>query len=301
MTLSFRSSGLFCKKRNLIIVLLSFAAIINVPAQIKPMAAIFYQNQYLANPAMAGLEKGAFFNLSYRKQLNSVSGALTEQTLTGAYGFSKAAVGLNIYNEKAGLLKRTRVVGSYAYHLPLDMDQKLHFGISVGMLSEKVDNSFIKGDATDVNVSRFNDRNANIDGDFGIAYTFRGLTIQGAVSDLNNFINAEKTDLVNYATFFSALSYKFYTGKEIGAVGIEPKLCFRGIKKADGILDAGVNVSFAQERFNILGMYHSAKNATFGFGINYKKLTISGIYSSVPSAFRGYTDGDFELGLGIRL
>jgi hypothetical protein len=189
----------------------------HVNAQLKPLAAAFYQNQYLINPAMAGVQGGTSFDLSYRTQLNSVPGALKEQALTGTYSFDKAAIGLNV------------------------------------------------------------------------------------ILNLNNFMNRFKRDQINYSTFFTAISYKFNAGKEYGDVGLEPKLCYRGIKEADGILDAGVNVVFAQDRFNVYGLYHTSENATFGFGIKYKTLSLSGIYSSVPYAFRGYTNGDFELGLGIRL
>lgn len=289
------------KKNTLFIILFSFVFMLHVDAQIKPLAATFYQNQYLINPAMAGLGGGISFDLSYRKQLNSVPGALTEQALTGTYSFDKATIGLNVYNEKAGLLRRTRVLGSYAYHLKLNEKDKLHFGLSVGVLNEKADESSIKGDATDVNIGRFNDRGAVVDGDFGAAYTGNGITVQGAILNLNNFMNRDKRNQINYATFFTALSYKFNMGKEYGDVGLEPKVSYRGIKEADGIVDAGMNVTFAQDRFNVFGLYHSSENATFGFGIKYKTLSLSGIYSSVPSAFSGYTNGDFELGLGIRL
>jgi type IX secretion system PorP/SprF family membrane protein len=289
------------KKNISFIVLFSFAFMFHVNAQLKPLAAAFYQNQYLINPAMAGVQGGTSFNLSYRTQLNSVPGALKEQALTGTYSFDKAAIGLNVYNETAGLLKRTRVVGSYAYHLKLNQNDNLHFGLSVGVLNEKVEQSSIRGDATDSNIDRFNARGAVVDGDFGVAYRSKGVAIQGAILNLNNFMNRYKRDQINYSTFFTAISYKFNAGKEYGDVGLEPKLCYRGIKEADGILDAGVNVVFAQDRFNVYGLYHTSENATFGFGIKYKTLSVSGIYSSVPHAFRGYTNGDFELGLGIRL
>ena len=277
------------KKKTSFIVLFSFAFMLYTNAQLKPLAAAFYQNQYLINPAMAGLEGGTSFDLSYRQQLNSTPGGLTEQALTGTHGFNKAAIGLNVYNEKAGLLNRVRVLGSYAYHLKLNENDKLHFGLSVGVLNEKVDETSIRGDATDVNISRFNARGAVVDGDFGAAYTRKGITVQGAILNLNN------------STFFTALSYKFNMGKTYGDVGLEPKLCYRGTKEADGIVDAGINVTFAQDRFNVFGLYHSSENATFGFGIKYKTLSLSGIYSSVPHAFSGYTNGDFELGLGIKL
>ena len=62
-----------------------------VKAQLHPMGAMYFQNQYLANPAMAGLESGLRADLAYRKQWSSIPGAPETQSITADYGSSKKA------------------------------------------------------------------------------------------------------------------------------------------------------------------------------------------------------------------
>lgn len=44
-------------------------------AQLNPMGSIYYQNQFLANPAMAGLETGLNLNAAFKTQWTGVDGA----------------------------------------------------------------------------------------------------------------------------------------------------------------------------------------------------------------------------------
>ncbi|RYY52088.1 MAG: type IX secretion system membrane protein PorP/SprF, partial [Chitinophagaceae bacterium] len=90
-----------------------------VSAQLNPAAAQYYVNQYIANPAFAGAARGTTFNGTYRALWTSIPGAPVSQNLTAEYGFEKVGIGLSLFNEKSGLLGQTRVVATYAYHLPL--------------------------------------------------------------------------------------------------------------------------------------------------------------------------------------
>ena len=103
-------------------------------AQINPLGAQYFQNQYLANPAMAGYQSGMRLNLGYRNQWDNIPGSPKNVSVTGDYGTEKVGVGINFFKDEAGLLNRSRIQGSYAYHLPLNDDsKKLHFGISLGL------------------------------------------------------------------------------------------------------------------------------------------------------------------------
>lgn len=63
--------------------------------------------------------------------------AITGITFTADYGFSKVGLGLSVLNDKARLQRQTRVVGTYAYHLPLSESQNLHFGVSFGFMNRR--------------------------------------------------------------------------------------------------------------------------------------------------------------------
>ncbi len=126
------------------------ASISNSTAQINPLGAQYFQNQYLANPAMAGYQSGMRLNLGYRNQWDNIPGSPKNISVTGDYGTEKVGVGINFFKDEAGLLNRSRIQASYAYHLPLNDDsQKLHFGISLGIQTERLNNQAIVGSPND--------------------------------------------------------------------------------------------------------------------------------------------------------
>lgn len=282
--------------------LVSFACVLilqSASAQINPLGNMYFQNQYLGNPAFAGVQEGLNANLVYRKQFNQVPGAPATQAFTGDYGFgNRTAVGLNFNLAKSGLINHTRFMATYAYHLPVADDKHVHFGLSMGVAREYINNRDITGDSYDPAINRFSERGSQLDGDFGVAYTDTKLTLQASVINLGKYLKTDPNfiDGVNYGTFFTAVAYKIELNNQFYA---EPKIGYRGIKGFDNVLDAGMNFSY-QSRFSVFGLYHSTESATFGFGINYEALTFTGMYTSNTSAMRGYTNGDFEIGLNYR-
>lgn len=270
-------------------------------AQLNPLGNMYYQNQYLGNPAFAGIETGLNLNGVYRKQFTDVPGSPITQAVTGDYGFdNRTAVGLNLNFTKSGLINYMRAMATYAYHLPINESSKLHFGLSLGIMREYINNRDITGDSYDPIVNRFNDRGNQLDGDFGIAFTSKKITVQAAVINLHNYLETDPnfTPGINYANFFSALAYKIDLNNQFS---IEPKVAYRGIKGTEDIIDAGLNLSY-DNRYSIYSLYHSTKSASFGFGVAYNNaLTFTGMYSTNTSELKGYSNGDFEIGLNLKI
>src|SRR5690606_5521479 len=113
-----------------------FGSVLQGRAQLNPLGAQFYGNQYLGNPAMAGITGGLDLGLNVRRQWSKLPGGPTTQAVTAEYGFERVGLGFNASNEKAGLLRRTRAMATYAYHLPIAETHQLHFGISMGIMDE---------------------------------------------------------------------------------------------------------------------------------------------------------------------
>jgi type IX secretion system PorP/SprF family membrane protein len=272
-------------------------------AQLNPLSAQYYTNQYLINPAFAGAGQGIKLNGAYRKLWNNVEGSPLTQNLTVDYGFNKVGIGLAINNESSGLERQTRVVGSYAYHLQLNNNnQQLHFGVSLGFMSQRLENADIYGDPADPSVGQYNDRKTYLDGDFGIAYTSDKLNIQAAIPNLKSVLKNDVIKLADVATFYTAVSYKIWISEGVEGMDIEPKVAYRGVKGFDNIWDAGVQMGIADKQVYLLAMYHSTENATFGLGMDYKKkYLISGSYTTQTSALSTYTNGSFELNLRLSL
>lgn len=280
--------------------LLMFLLITPAFAQLNPMGSIYYQNQFLANPAMAGLKTGLNLNAAFKTQWTGVDGAPKTQYLTGDYGLTNNKVGLGFlfYNEAAGAINRTRATVTYAYHLPLNSGNSfLDFGLSAGLMNEWIDFGKVKGDLDDDVLNSFNDRRLYLDGDFGLAYRTDKLTLQAALPNLKRFFKRDVLrNVVDRSTYFVAAGYKFTTDKVISS--IEPKLVYRGVQNYDGIFDAGVNLQVLDNKLLFNGIYHSSNSFTAGFGANYKgQVWLLFQYTTNTSKMQNYSNGEFEVGL----
>lgn len=277
----------------------------NASAQMVPLAAQYYENQYLGNPAFVGMKAGVVnVNLGYRNQWKVIPGSPVTQSLTGDYRFDKkgmerVGLGLNVYSDKAGLIKRTRIMSSYAYHLPLNAEnQEIHFGLSFGIMNERLDMEAIIADPNDVLADQFNQRSTYLDGDFGIVYINNKLTVQGAVPNLKKLLKKDIAVSVESSTFFMAFSYKIGANPDV--VSVEPKFCFRGASDINNIWDAGAEIKFSNNALSLMGMYHSSHSSTVGLSVNYlDKVIIQGFYTSQLAAQREATGGSFEINLKV--
>lgn len=287
----------------LALVLMVFTISTPGQAQLNPLAAQYFSNQYLINPAFAGSTQGLKLNAGYRKLWSNLPGAPLTQSLTGDYGFNKVGVGINLYHESAGLQRRIRVMGSYGYHLKInEKNDQLHFGISLGFMSQRLEISDIYGNPNDPGVGQYNNRKTYLDGDFGMAYTTGRLNLQASVPNLKSVLKRDVIKLADVTTFYAAASYKIKVSDDLDGLDLEPKVAFRGVKGYDNIWDAGAQLQIADKQVFILGLYHSTKNATFGLGMDFRKrYLISGMYTTQTSALSNYTNGSFELNLGLNL
>lgn len=294
-----------CHKRSIAAGLfLAFAMLqTSVKGQLNPLATQYFQNQYLFNPAMAGINEGLNINLSVRKQWSSIPGSPFTQAVSADYLLNRAAFGVNVYNDQSGLLRSTRAVATYAYHIPLgENNQKLSFGLSAGVLSQRVPLDLVVGDQNDLSIARYNERKSYLDGDFGASFTSNNFTVQAALPNLRSVFNQDNNNYtIDRSLYFTAASYRFGFGEQQNLIVLEPKVCFRGVKGFDNILDAGANLMLANNQLSIQGMYHSSKNATFGFGLNKNAYSILAFYTTETSGLSNYTNGDFEISLRLRL
>jgi len=277
--------------------LASVACATTAKAQLNPLASQYFSNQYLFNPAMAGLNAGWNINVDYRKQAIGVEGSPSTQSGTVEYQMNKVGLGLNLYNDFSGLIRTSRAVVTYAYHLPVGANnQKLNFGLSAGILNQHVQTDNIVGDASDQTVANFNNKQNYVDGDFGISYTSDKLTIQGVLPNLKSTFKDNNT--VDKSLYFASASYKLGDVKDIT---FEPKAIFRGLKGARGIVDAGVDVGFNENVFNLQGLYHSNNTMTFGVGVNKTSFAVLAFYTTNTATINYNASGDVELGLRLKL
>lgn len=282
-----------------------FTGIKTVSAQLNPYASMYFQNQYLSNPAMAGLGQGLNLNLAIRQQWATLPGSPKAQFISGDYNAGKhVGLGLSVSNDQTGLIRQTRAVATYAYHVILGANnQQLNFGLSAGISTQHINYNEVNGDQGDVQVDRYNNQNrAYPDGDFGVSYTSNNLTMQGALPNLNHLFKTSNTILgVDRSVFITSVSYKFALNVLDGSA-LEPKLVFRGVDGYKSVLDAGLNLSLKNDLLHLYSMYHSSQSESFGFGANISKtVQLMLFYTTENTPLKTYTNGDFEVGLKLHL
>jgi type IX secretion system PorP/SprF family membrane protein len=138
-----------------------------VCAQQQPYYTQYMMNNFILNPALAGIENYWDLKLSYRNQWTGLEGAPTTLYLTinaplgktsydyetpttvpdlqaknlGAKQFQMeytappdhSGIGFTILNDKTGPLNRIAAYGSYAYHIRVGLKTTLSFGLSLGV------------------------------------------------------------------------------------------------------------------------------------------------------------------------
>jgi type IX secretion system PorP/SprF family membrane protein len=285
--------------RDLILLILFIHAMsISLHAQINPLAAQYFQNPYLANPAMAGFREGIILNLGYRNQWSNLEGSPRNLSVTGEYGTEKVGIGINFYKDEAGLFSRSKVQASYAYHLQLDDKQKaLHFGLSLGIQTEQMNLQDLVGSQNDLTAIRYNEQERIIDTDFGMAYTDGNITLEGAVNNLKSQLKIED-GTSNYATFLAALSYKIrYEDWQF-----QPKVIYHGVKGFEDLLDLGMEVRALSDQLGFMSLYHT--NKSMSYGLSYQRLKqwqLLLIYNTPTQMLKSYARGTFEAGMQLNL
>lgn len=146
-------------------------------AQQQPYYTQYIMNNFILNPALAGIENYWDLKASYRNQWVGLNGAPKTLYLTinaplgktsydyetpttvpdlqakneGAKQFqmeytappAHSGLGFTILNDKTGPLNRIAAYGSYAYHIPVGRQTSLSFGFSLGVQEITVDASSV--------------------------------------------------------------------------------------------------------------------------------------------------------------
>lgn len=154
------------KFRYILTVLLLFLTVYSIFAQQRPYYTQYILNNYIINPAVAGIENYWDVKVSHRHQWVGLDGApvTTYFTIQGPLtksGFPRQnttsfrpqgenprgrnfledyrstdphhGLGLTILNDKTGPLNRFALCGTYAYHLPLNETTSFSAGVSLGI------------------------------------------------------------------------------------------------------------------------------------------------------------------------
>lgn len=283
--------------KKYILVLLCILSASKGKAQLNPLKGQYFQNRYLANPAMAGYSGRAEVFVDYANQWSKMEGAPSTFALSGSLPISeKASVGVNILNDVAGLLKQTHGMASFAYKVSFAEDHAIRFGASATWSQDRLDLNRASASASiDPELAGYNDRESYLDGNFGATYQLKNFEAQFSYLSLNQNRNSN-ISRVSSAVFYSAVSYQFDMNESLS---VKPLLAYRGFTNFDNQLDVAVEWTAKTLRFYT--MYHTNKSFTGGIGyLDKSGFIFSTMYNSGPENLNGFSGGVFDLSLGLR-
>lgn len=269
-------------------------------AQVNPHGAIYFQNQYLANPAMAGFTKGLNLNLGYKNEWNASEGTPINQFFSLETSITKnLGFGVSLLKDEAGFFMRNKLTASLAYHLPFsDPTEHLSFGISGIGFNNRISNKDIIANQNDPIIVDFQNQEAKFDADFGLTYSKKKFTFQGAVYQLNNLIKNEGNIPNEYGLFYVALDYKWGNKN----LNINPKLALRGIRGYQDVFDFGAEAAILNNKVKLTGLYHTDQSTTAGISyLFYDKFQVMTMYHTASNKYSYNTGNIFELALNLKL
>lgn len=273
-------------------------------AQLYPLQTMYFQNQYLYNPALAGMEDKVNLNFDYMQQWSNFPGSPRIGSLTADFQpVEKVGLGLYLQQQQYGLIKQTVVKGSYAYHLPLNgSDERLNFGLSLGVNNSRINTADVVGDQSDVVVQQYNQIKPYIDGDLGIAYTSSSFSLGASLPNLHDtfFKTSDSRFDSNQLLFMALASYKINIAGSSTNTVFEPMAAYRVVRGYSNIVDAGFNLNMKNLGIYLQGVYQSSHSMVVAVGYDGGPYVINIGYTYETGQIVNYTDGSLELGLKVR-
>lgn len=286
--------------KKIIALLTIVSASLTVHAQLTTMGSMYYQNRYLINPAMAGVEAGVELNAAYRAQWVGINDSPKMQSFTAAFGSKnrQLGLGLSVYNETAGLIRRTQFKGTYAYHIQLNRENNfLDFGLSAGVSDASLDVNRIQGSQNDVAVGAYNQRKMYFDGEFGVAFRTDVFNVQFSMPSLKEFFYRDMERVIlERPTYFGYVGYRIIDYDPLIFNFVEPMVAFRILSTNRSIVDVGLKTEILDNKIMANLIYHSSNSFTIGLGLNSKRnFSVLGMFKTNTSAMSNYSNGEFEL------
>ncbi|MFD2147328.1 PorP/SprF family type IX secretion system membrane protein [Mucilaginibacter antarcticus] len=322
-------------KRYICLLLLGVFIFNNSKAQQLPQFTQYIFNNFILNPAVAGIENYTDLKMGYRAQWSGLNGAPVTSFLSinapigrnfiegDAAGFGgdnsnpssrlysqyyqasapHHGIGFTMLTDKAGQITQSKFAAVYAYHLGLAPKLNLSLGVSAGL-------SHLTFNSADVVLSNpLDPAIANISSpwkpDISIGawlYSgdfYAGLSVQQLLKQ-NVFNNSTATTEGSQTVphFYLTGGTKFYATDDITLL---PSILIKQIKPVPLTYDLNLKASF-RDKFWIGGSYRHNDSFAGLVGFNLSSfINIGYSYDATTSALNTVSRGTHEIVIGIML
>ena len=303
-----KRTGVNAIKRLSVVLMISTAIQLPLYAQQIPLFSQYFINPYLLNPAAAGAKSTPQAFFTYRKQFAGIPGSPETQALTidGALRSKNVGLGLTAFNDITNIIGRVNIVGTYAYGVDLSRYQNLRFGLSAGILQNRIFFDRISADDPgDPGLLTNVDNRTTFDGNAGLIYSLDKLKVGFTVNQIfQNEITHENAadfksidyNLVRHyiATFGYYLSLEENWDLQAIALlrtaqGLKPQFELTSVARYKDLAWLGTSY-----RYNV-GM-----NFSLGAVLD-EQFVIGYSFELATTSIRSFSNGSHEFTIGFRI
>ncbi|MEF8811427.1 MAG: type IX secretion system membrane protein PorP/SprF [Bacteroidales bacterium] len=318
-------------KRVIVLVILVLSVLpAVVKAQQIPLYSQYTMNKYLLNPAYAGSQGYTSYNLTARQQWMGFGNAKTPSTqaicaqtrvlqnnLLAKLGLvdrgmsrrrtsGRVGMGGYLFNDRNGIINRTGIQGTYAYHIPVSDRQQLSFGVSGTVYQFKLDDENIKLPDDDLGVPDplVHGRENSMfvpDATAGIYYMNNNFHI--GVSGMNLFQSVLKFGSdQSYSSYQLLRHYYLMTSYQYeldGDITLEPSLLFKTTERKN--LQADISMKAYYQGDYWMGLSYRTGSALISkVGVKVDNIYFGYAYDYSLREIQKLTYGSHEIMVGIR-
>jgi len=137
--------------KKILLFLLCVVGSNELAAQQDPLYAQYLMNPLILNPAYSGLPRNLSLNAAYRKQWAGFEGSPSTfyASAHAALMANKVGIGFLASQDQIGADRTTTLQAMYAYHLQLNNERTLSFGLQGGVVAYRADFSKLTIDQND--------------------------------------------------------------------------------------------------------------------------------------------------------
>jgi type IX secretion system PorP/SprF family membrane protein len=183
-------------------------------AQQFPFYSQYIYNPYVINPAFVASGRQFEVNATYRRQWANIEDGPKTLQFDIQYPFNpRVAAGINVYEDRTIMLSSTTVMFTYGYKVPLAPGHVLGFGLSGGMISNRLRTGDVSAiDAADPSLLSATNNNMSLDGQFGAYYNFKNLYLGFSLIRLfdNRIVSEDAFQQLKFSQLENKVAYASY-------------------------------------------------------------------------------------------
>lgn len=294
-------------------------------AQQLPLYSQYLFNEYLINPAVAGSDGYTSINLTAREQWLGYSGAprtysfsFQTRLLKSTYKIrgsssrnksyrpgrdGKVGLGAYVFSDRNGLVQRTGLQATYAYHTWIYGGTQLSFGLSATAFHFRIDEDRVRLEDPDDPILFSNLRKGVFipDANFGVYilnYRYNaGFSVEQLFQSYIKMGNPayKNLSLLRHYYLFGAYSFPIDTRSEI-----EPNFIFRMSEQLKPQLDIGLRYIFMNDFWGGLS-YRTGNTIITSIGARWNDLYFGYAFDYSFSEIQNYTFGSHEIIIALKL